>query len=98
MKLLAAVACAHEVGLTSNRARVAGLVLAVTGLAGLAVPSFAGGTGVKEGQKAPEVALPATKIGTVFPDKKDAKTLKLSDFKGKKNVVLWFFPKALTGG
>ena len=42
--------------------------------------------------------VPATKIETILPDKKDAKTLKLADFKGKKHVVLYFFPKALTGG
>ena len=53
---------------------------------------------LKEGDKAPDIDLPATQIGSVFPDKKDTKTLRLSDFKGKKNVVLWFFPKALTGG
>jgi hypothetical protein len=64
----------------------------------LIVPAWAGGITVKEGQKAPEVELPATQVSTVFPDKKDARSLKLSDFKGKKNVVLWFYPKALTGG
>jgi len=53
---------------------------------------------VKEGKPAPNVELPATQIDTVLPDNKDAKTLKLSDFKGTKNVVLYFFPKALTGG
>ncbi len=53
---------------------------------------------VKEGDKAPEIALPATQIDKVLPDKKDAKTLDLKDLHGKKNVVLFFFPKALTGG
>jgi hypothetical protein len=53
---------------------------------------------VKEGSPAPTVELPATSIGTVLPDKKDAKTLSLKDLEGKKNVVLYFFPKALTGG
>ena len=47
---------------------------------------------------APKVELEATNIGKALPDKKDAKTLKLSDLKGKKNIVLWFYPKALTGG
>jgi hypothetical protein len=73
-----------------------------TFLLGLAAWNFgdvlAGGVNVKEGDKAPDVELAATGIGTVLPDKKDAKTLKLSDLKGKKNVVLWFYPKALTGG
>jgi hypothetical protein len=53
---------------------------------------------VKEGQAAPDVELPATQIETVLPDQKDAKTLRLKDLKGKKHVVLYFFPKALTGG
>jgi cytochrome oxidase Cu insertion factor (SCO1/SenC/PrrC family) len=53
---------------------------------------------VKEGQAAPDVDLPATQISKVLPDAKDAKTLKLKDLQGKKNVVLYFYPKALTGG
>jgi len=81
--------------LNSRRAGV-GLGL-VAGMV-LILPSWAGGVAVKEGEKAPDVALPATSIASVFPDKKDAKALNLSDFKGKKNVVLWFYPKALTGG
>ena len=54
-------------------------------------------TKVQEGKPAPEVELPATSIDTVLPDKKDAKTLSLKELKGK-NVVLYFYPKALTGG
>ncbi|MFO0965873.1 MAG: hypothetical protein U0793_09865 [Gemmataceae bacterium] len=76
----------------------AGIGLGLLAGAILTAPAWAGGTKVKEGDKAPDIDLPATQIGSVFPDKKDAKTLRLSDFKGKKNVVLWFFPKALTGG
>jgi hypothetical protein len=53
---------------------------------------------VKEGQKAPEINLPATQIDKVLPEKKGAKTLDLKDLQGKKNVVLYFYPKALTGG
>ena len=53
---------------------------------------------MEEGKPAPDIELPATSVGTIFPDKKDAKTLKISDLKGKKNLVLWFYPKALTGG
>jgi hypothetical protein len=41
------------------------------------------------GQPAPDFELPATQIGKVLPDKKDAKTLKLKDLQGK-NVVLFF--------
>ena len=53
---------------------------------------------VKEGQPAPNVELPATQIESALPGKKGAKLLPLSAFKGKKNVVLFFYPKALTGG
>lgn len=52
---------------------------------------------VKEGQPAPDIELPATQIEKVLPDKKDAKTLSLKDLRGK-NVVLFFFPKAMTKG
>jgi peroxiredoxin len=51
----------------------------------------------QEGKPAPDVSLPATQIEKVLPDKKDAKTLSLKDLKGK-NVVLFFFPKAMTKG
>jgi len=49
------------------------------------------------GKPAPAFDLPATQIDAVLPDKKDAKTLSLKDLKGK-NVVLFFYPKALTKG
>lgn len=45
-------------------------------------------TNLKVGDEAPDFALPAT----------TAKEIKLSDFRGKKNVVLAFFPAAFTGG
>ena len=42
------------------------------------------------------------KVGDTAPDfslmGSDGKTYKLSDFKGKKPVVLAWFPKAFTGG
>lgn len=41
-----------------------------------------------EGQNAPEFALPAT----------GGRTISLSDFKGSKNVVLYFYPKDETPG
>lgn len=73
-------------------------VTALTGLLGLtALASADEGTKVKEGQPAPNIELPATKIETVLPEKKDAKTLRLKDLRGK-NVVLYFFPKAKTPG
>jgi len=42
--------------------------------------------------------LPAVNVATALPDQKDAKMLSLDAFRGKKNVVLFFFPKALTSG
>jgi hypothetical protein len=76
-------------------------LVALAGLLAAAGAASAGGQGglkVKEGQPAPDVKLPATQIQSVLPDTKGAKTLHLSDLKGKKNVVLYFYPKALTGG
>lgn len=43
---------------------------------------------LKVGDQAPSFALPAS----------NGKTVRLSDFKDKKKVVLAFFPKAFTGG
>jgi peroxiredoxin Q/BCP len=72
----------------------------VLGLAGLlCVVSLAHAehTKVEAGQAAPDFELTAANLGSTLPGKKDAKTAKLSDFKGK-NVVLFFYPKAMTGG
>jgi cytochrome oxidase Cu insertion factor (SCO1/SenC/PrrC family) len=45
-------------------------------------------TNLKVGDQAPDFSLPAT----------DGKTYKLSDFRGKNNVVLAIFVLAFTGG
>jgi peroxiredoxin Q/BCP len=45
-------------------------------------------THLKIGDEAPDFTLPDT----------DGKPVKLSDFRGKKAVVLAFFPAAFTGG
>jgi len=60
-------------------------ILAVTAFAQQPAPSK---THLKVGQPAPDFTLPAT----------DGKTYKLSDFKGKKNVVLAAYVLAFTGG
>jgi AhpC/TSA family len=51
-------------------------------------------TNLKVGDPAPDFTLPSTIVGA------DGKTVryKLSDFKGKKNVVLAFYVLAFTGG
>jgi len=51
-------------------------------------------TSLKVGQAAPDFTLPSTAVGA------DGKGLsfKLSDFRGKKNVVLAFYVLAFTGG
>ena len=74
------------------------LVTMIVGM-GVAIASFGTASAVqaaelkkaadlKAGDKAPEFKLPGT----------DGKTYKLSDFKGKKAVVVAWFPKAKTGG
>src|SRR5205085_9150373 len=68
--------------------------LAVFALFGTA----AGAAPPEAGTAAPDINLPATQVEKVLPDAKGAKTLKLSDLKGKKNVVLYFYPKAMTPG
>ncbi len=45
-------------------------------------------THLKVGDEAPDFTLPST----------TGQQVKLSDFRGKKNVVLAFFPAAFTGG
>ena len=62
--------------------RFAFLFLAVSLAAGF------GATHLKVGDKAPDFKLPATTGGEVS----------LSDFAGKKTVVVGFFPAAFTGG
>lgn len=59
-------------------------VLSAAALAQQAPPK----TNLKVGDKAPEFSLRAT----------DGKVYKLSDFKGKKNVVLAIYVLAFTGG
>ena len=51
-------------------------------------------TTLKVGQSAPDFTLPSTMVGA---DGRGVR-YKLSDFKGKKNVVLAFYVLAFTGG
>jgi peroxiredoxin Q/BCP len=52
---------------------------------------------VEVGKHAPDFSLPAANAAKALPDKKDARTVSLEDLRGK-NVVLYFFPKAMTPG
>ena len=64
---------------------VAVVVLSITALAQQPTPPK---TNLKVGDPAPDFTLRAT----------DGKTYKLSDFRGKKNVVLAIYVLAFTGG
>jgi peroxiredoxin Q/BCP len=79
---------------------IAAFALSALGLAVAAADDKKEPKVVQEGQTAPDVTLQATQIQKVLPDKKDAKTMSLKDFQGArgKNVVLFFFPKAMTPG
>ena len=63
-------------------------LLAVISAVALAQQTPPPKTNLKVGDKAPDFTLRAT----------DGKTYKLSDFKGKKNVVLAIYVLAFTGG
>jgi peroxiredoxin Q/BCP len=54
----------------------------------LFLPSEGDAVKLKVGDEAPAFSLPAS----------TGKTIALSEFKGKKKVVLAFYPKAFTGG
>ena len=64
------------------------LLLAVLSVVALAQQPTPPKTNLKVGDPAPDFTLHAT----------DGKTYKLSDFKGKKNVVLAIYVLAFTGG
>jgi thioredoxin-dependent peroxiredoxin len=66
-------------------------ILLVAGFAVLTIAQSVPATSklqLKVGDEAPDFTLPGT----------DGKPVKLSDYRGKKNVVLAFFPAAFTGG
>ncbi len=72
-------------------AALLGLALALSAAAADDKPTLP-----KVGKPAPAFNLPTTNLTKALPDSKK-KTLSLADLKGK-NVVLYFYPKALTGG
>ncbi|MBI3209579.1 MAG: redoxin domain-containing protein [Candidatus Solibacter usitatus] len=64
------------------------LMAAAIPAAGLLAQNAPPKTHLKVGDAAPDFTLPST----------SGKPVKLSDYKGKKNVILAFFPAAFTGG
>ena len=64
------------------------LVLAAATASALLAQTNPPKTHLKVGDEAPDFTLPST----------TGQPVKLSDFRGKKNVVLAFFPAAFTGG
>jgi thioredoxin-dependent peroxiredoxin len=72
----------------SLRLLLSALLLAVLSCTALAQQGAPPKTHLKVGDAAPDFTLRAT----------DGKTYKLSDFKGKKNVVLAIYVLAFTGG
>ena len=62
--------------------------IALFGILGTFVAGAAGAGELKVGDEAPGFELPGS----------DGKKYKLTDFKGKKTVVVAWFPKAFTGG
>jgi len=52
----------------------------------------------KEGSSMPKVGDTAPDFTLKYSDGKDLKEVKLSDYRGKKNVVLAFYVFAFTGG
>jgi peroxiredoxin len=64
------------------------LALVCSGLATLLIAQAPPKTHLKVGDMAPDFELQSTQ----------GKKVKLSDFRGQKNVVLAFFPAAFTGG
>ena len=63
---------------------------AALGAAVLAAQGTAGKTHLKVGDTAPDFTFASTSMGN--------KPISLADFRGKKTVVLAFFPAAFTGG
>jgi peroxiredoxin Q/BCP len=84
--------------LTARLLTAALVALAWVALPAVNAPAADEAPKIEAGKPAPDIDLPAANIGKALPDKTDAKTLNLKDLQGKKNVVLFFFPKAMTRG
>lgn len=79
--------------------RYSGLLMAFLLLAGtLALTSPASAQTKKENSSMPKVGDMAPDFTLKYFDGTDLKDVKLSDYRGKKNVVLAFYVFAFTGG
>jgi peroxiredoxin len=65
-------------------------------VAALCLPMLAMAKRPEVGAAAPMISLPATTNGSTNAG--NGSTISLEQFKGKRTVVLAFFPKAFTGG
>jgi cytochrome oxidase Cu insertion factor (SCO1/SenC/PrrC family) len=87
------------VGGVQMRIKYSGLLAAALLLAGsLAMTSPASAQTSKEASSMPKVGDMAPDFTLKYFDGTDLKDVKLSDFRGKKNVVLAFYVFAFTGG
>lgn len=82
-----------------KRAAILGALLLLCGWAGNAVARGAGAAPAAAQEKIAQTTL---KAGDVAPDftlpDNNSGTVKLSDYRGKKNVILAFYVLAFTGG
>ena len=77
--------------------KVSGLLSALL-LAAFATTSPAFAQTNKEGSSMPKVGDAAPDFALKYSDGKDLKEVKLSDYRGKKNVIVAFYVFAFTGG
>lgn len=71
-----------------NNFPLLGVGLGITALLAVGSSMITMAGTAKEGEPSPDFSLPGS----------DGKTHKLSDYKGKKAVVIAWYPKAFTGG
>jgi len=79
---------------TSGSGVLAALLLASL----LTTPAASVAQSTKEGASMPKVGDTAPDFTLKYSDGNDLKEVKLSDYRGKKNVVLAFYVFAFTGG
>ena len=78
--------------------KLSGLLAGVLLAGAFAMTPPASAQDKKEGSSMPKVGDTAPDFALKYSDGKDLKEIKLSDYRGKKNVVLAFYVFAFTGG